>query len=456
MIYDVTVKKDKDMNTNTITNASANMKDALRSAAQAQYVDPHGFEKAQHFASRTVWSSHSVRCLIGQKSAQRYEKYVPVPTGLMPLARFLHLHVLMSGTPRKSPIACCIAALVRRTRGGFLVRRDALQQLLDGMALTAQKGGAHLGAGRDGTVVYTLDEVASRYPQAGVTCMHTFPGGATCYKKRVTIAETCNDMGVDPRDLAVKDIDDDEEARFEASLHTVVHRMFASTRPKKSSLCTLHGTINCIDVSAAGRSRRLLVMRRLAGDVTRLHPTVLKSPRAIKNLLVDVLGALAVFHRKRLAHMDVKPQNIMWYYTPQGLRFVLGDYGLLTPGHAVLQHLKDGGRPVGTPGYISPILYSGNLDEDGESAYARLAWLPAPGGQTLEQCIEGDRARAIARGGDLLACKADLHSLALTIVDLLDGPAGAETLRGFLSGLLFSRPSDFKTAVQALHAAQQL
>ncbi len=121
------------------------------------------------------------------------------------------------------------------------------------------------------------------------------------------------------------------------------------------SLAAVHGT---------GRhaGRAYLVTERLTG-ITLQHRLDELSRRDLPMPLaeaLDLLGAIAeglsVLHRAGLAHLDLKPANVMIC----GDRVVLIDFGLARPE----LHYRPGERPRGSPEYVAPEVVRGELEPE--------------------------------------------------------------------------------------------
>lgn len=98
----------------------------------------------------------------------------------------------------------------------------------------------------------------------------------------------------------------------------------------------------------------------------------LPEPLSIKNatdIIVQVLSALAVTHEMGIIHRDIKPSNIMVFDTPPPYQIRVLDFGIAT----VLDNLQgqtlltQQGNVRGTPSYMAPELFSGDVRASAES-----------------------------------------------------------------------------------------
>ncbi len=108
-----------------------------------------------------------------------------------------------------------------------------------------------------------------------------------------------------------------------------------------------------------------LVMERIPGVVLGEHLELVAergqklSPIEALDVLVPLAEALEAVHRAGIAHRDVKPDNVM--LAPAG-RVVLMDFGVMVP-----ESLRARLRAAGTPKYMAPEAFSGEIGAD--SAY---------------------------------------------------------------------------------------
>ena len=402
---------------------------------------------------------------------------------LAAFCRFLYVHVV--GNAKVPQEAVTIGALVmREDRRGFLarddlvayVRRTADRNLF--RRKRGQKGGATLGVGREGTRVYTGNEISAIYPTARRLCVFEFTplgaqGGPAC-------TPTASSKAADP-DIAIKDIPDDSSAIAESQIHQRVHAWFSGVAALEWT--PLHPTINCVDVERRvdGKTHRLLVFRAFDGDVS----YVTLKERDLWAVAHATLKALEVLHANGMVHLDVKPHNILWTETQptenkaaasnEGgeFSFCLGDYGVVTSAASVMANAVRGGSPSGTDGYISPLL----LEDDSENgvfpAFKRVARLcavppfkptPDPKGAKRAKRTKGTdgadddawaayfRFHRVATVDDVY--KADLQSLALALLHLARANdlvlPKKNGLIEFVASLMFFRPGDHFSAKAAL------
>jgi len=98
-------------------------------------------------------------------------------------------------------------------------------------------------------------------------------------------------------------------------------------------------------------------------------------------LIIDILRALEVLHRRGIVHRDLKPNNV--FLTPHGVKLL--DFGLARSFDDVsADRLTQTGIFVGTPGYMAPEVFSGaepgpaaDLFAAGALAIEMIAGVPA-------------------------------------------------------------------------------
>lgn len=123
--------------------------------------------------------------------------------------------------------------------------------------------------------------------------------------------------------------------RFSAQFEREARAISALNHP---NICTLY------DVGA-----NYLVMELLEGET--LAARLKRGPLPIETAKLygaQISAALAQAHSKGIVHRDLKPGNIM--ISKSGVKVL--DFGIAKSGTD--QTLTDGGRLMGTPGYMSP------------------------------------------------------------------------------------------------------
>lgn len=129
---------------------------------------------------------------------------------------------------------------------------------------------------------------------------------------------------------------------------------------------------------------------------------------------VDLLAAVRDLHRRGLAHLDVKPENVLI----RDGRPVLVDFGSARP----LGRRQPAGRPVGTPGFASPELEGGAaiaaaMDVFGVGATVLAALAAEPYGETTCTAADVTAARPDLAG--------DAGAVALVqVLATMTGPEG--------------------------------
>lgn len=132
-------------------------------------------------------------------------------------------------------------------------------------------------------------------------------------------------------------------------------------------------------------------------------------------IAVDLLAAVRDLHRRGLAHLDVKPENVLI----RDGRPVLVDFGSARP----LGRRQPVGRPVGTRGFASPEMEAGRPIAAGMDVFGV--------GATVLAALAGDPySETTCTAADVATARPDLATdagfVALTdVLIALTGPAGA-------------------------------
>ena len=404
-------------------------------------------------------------------AASDADAVVTLPLRMAALGRFLTLHAVASGA------APGVAShLWHRADGRYAATRRAAGILRSAAAAAAaaQRGGRQLGTGREGTRVYTADELAHEYPTARMVCLHGHAPGKPLCTRDLQKAAAWPQLAR----VALKDIPNAEDSLYESGVLVRVRDWMVAAGALDATC--LHPDTNCVVVRYAlvygvALKRRLVATRLMQGDVSALHMT----PRELLEMSRQVLRVLCVLHANSYLHMDVKPHNVLYERAAataatgaSRYAFALGDFGLAAHVATVLANAARGGSPSGTDGFTSPLLATSDADNRvfGRFQWAALATgalpraqLPAGGAARVQLYWQRqfDRRRAeMSTRDEQSVFKADLHSLGLTLLSLgstrratvsadeLFGPG--RPLGELLARLLFFRKGDFRTAPEAL------
>ena len=122
-----------------------------------------------------------------------------------------------------------------------------------------------------------------------------------------------------------------------------------------------HGSLPTVHCISKHDETSFIVMERVCGVTLGDHLRRLLENGDVMpvteatELLASIAEALAIIHDAGLAHLDVKPDNIM--LTPDR-RIVMLDFGLATPEFELLRLATS----AGTPAYMAPELVSRDID----------------------------------------------------------------------------------------------
>lgn len=376
---------------------------------------------------------------------------------VMMLARIVRVHMrLLAGDSAASKLP----SSVRRYMAGATFVRDC-----------DRIGGGLLGMGKDGTRVYTADYAQLRYQDATQACVWRH-----AKSRKDTMTRDCIEgegalTAVLPRNAAIKDIVSEQLAREESVLNERIFQWFTDSRAMTAT--PLHPDANSVDVTRSdGMKHRLIVQFAYEGDCSRVQ----LSQRQIAQVAAGVLRGLSVFHAHKALHTDVKPLNILWKRDARGeMEFVLADYDLVTSFEEVRKHATRGSSPTGTQGFMSPLLTQNEITNGALWQFHVVCEAAAvfPHGVASEldweAYFDSHRSKLRVPGSlsDALLQKGDVHSLALTMLDMLRN-TGIDTHKAsairdmlhpamldLLVRLMLIRPGDPLTAKAALRAVSR-
>lgn len=357
-------------------------------------------------------------------------------------------------------------------------------------------GGRFLGKGKDHTRVYTFEDLAQEHPMVQGLCVHVYyheglttPDPPHCFVAAdaagvmsVVAGALHKTLSLNVYGLALKDILDESDAGTELQYHQRIYRWFSEA--KCLHLTCLHPILHFMQLEESTRAsdtdsfleassdalegetdkhtdrgRKLLVTRLLDGDV---HKLSLREEELF-DLAAAVLQALVVFHDHKYLHMDIKPENVLWDVDRDGRRrFCLSDYNLMMSMARAAHYLRpdDGGGfqsvTHGTPGYTSPLMM---VEDVSGSTYRKFQYIAVKTRAFKNNMPPVWREYFDRVRGDTDMAKLDMHSLALTLIQLAVSQTNekggvSKLMRGpfgrFLARLMFFRPHDFQTAGQAL------
>jgi eukaryotic-like serine/threonine-protein kinase len=244
---------------------------------------------------------------------------------------------------------------------------------------------------------------------------------------------------------------DDVELRRGVAIKTAFADRIELQREAQALAQVHHPGVVSVHRFGTHRGVPFMVMERLYGSTvadhiaTRLvHRTVTEVAEAI-DILIGVIDGLAALHQAGIAHLDLKPANVILC---GGGRVVLVDLGIMMPEVAAGPQ-----APAGTPPYMAPEMISGELSPGrahhadlyafGAMAYELLAGAPPFGG--------GDITSVLAR--HLVDSPSALHELRPDVPERLtalvhaclakepsDRPDGAEWIAWELRAIRTPRP----------------
>lgn len=388
-------------------------------------------------------------------------------------------------------------------------------------------GGSVLGYGKRTTVVYTVDDIADEIPDLQRVCITDHARGAgtprvQCIegspskivssllratddvRRRTHFASAVRAqkgkaaaaVAAAGAQVAIKDCGDAAAAESEVLLNARVFSWF--TRAKALHLTTLHPRISYLEAFADGDKRHVLpVYAALDGNLNDLALVSDIHEDELLQMAERVLEFLAVLHAHGHIHMDIKPDNILFAYLESDdalasdeLDFRLSDYETIEDASYVASRVTSSTPrkfSQGTDGFMSPLL-TADGDDSANRVYPRFqavanacrcAGVFAYGAKSVLRSgrhrQKNDKqehglwaALFSAAKDDVANCiwKVDLHSLGLTLLDLMVPPDNDDSqsnqstvdrrryprLAKLLPRLMFFRTRDLWTAQAALLA----
>ena len=341
-------------------------------------------------------------------------------------------------------------------------------------------GGTILGYGKRSTLVYTIDDLLKHLPRVLRICIVSFTSSPKAKGRRdpprclsggaISIdSKLSQDQGL--QNVAIKDCGESAKAMSavvgEVAWNQKVHKWFeqanalglTSLHPATSHLEIIHRrapaqssfrTTNRVitvsqdgttiinnkssdetsnPVSAMIQKRVLPVYRECDGSLFDLNIMHRLTEPELMLMCRRVLQFLQVLHAKQHIHMDVKPDNILFVYddTTRAYDFCLSDYETLEAANQIASRIRRKGRfPQGTDTYMSPMLTADDTENKVYHNFIAVAKV------CLDTDLSNTEFEAIVHAAkkniDRNIYKVDLHSLALSLLDLiLPAPLSANT-----------------------------
>jgi len=72
------------------------------------------------------------------------------------------------------------------------------------------------------------------------------------------------------------------------------------------------------------------------------------------NAIMDILAGLEEIHSLRIYHRDLKPQNVLRFDTPEGSKYSISDFGLMSVSDTQITVLTQVGMAMGSDMYTAP------------------------------------------------------------------------------------------------------
>lgn len=333
-----------------------------------------------------------------------------------------------------------------------------------------QHGGTILGYGKRSTLVYTVEDLLKHLPRVLKICIASFalknskraPPPRCFYGGTISIeSKLINDAAL--QSVAIKDCGESPKALSsvigEVTWNQKVHKWFSqanaialtSLHPATSHLEVIHRRAPIQSSSRVTNRVKTLsrdattILKNKSSDRTPSDPSVatiqkrvLPVYRECDGSLIDlnimhrmqetelllmctrVLQFLVVLHAKHHIHMDIKPDNVLFTFTPdeEAYDFCLSDYETLENATQVAARVRRKGQfPQGTDGYMSPLLTIDDVENRVHPMFRAVAKVCRNKDVTASHLI--GMIDAAKKNIDANIYCVDLHSLALTLLDII-------------------------------------
>ncbi|PNH10527.1 hypothetical protein TSOC_002730 [Tetrabaena socialis] len=292
-----------------------------------------------------------------------------------------------------------------------------------------------IGKGKTGSYVFTSDCIQDFVRHGKLICENLYEN----YLKRNCLDSEKYDVGTKPpHNLVLKINDKADETRMEIAANNKIHSWLSKRSLLR--LSALHPTISTISVfdDANNMAADLVALRPMDGDVSRLTDL---TAQELLLLTKNALTVLYIIHEEKYMHLDIKPPNILYTSRKVGEErlFAVADYGILESMVGVHSFLARKSYS-GTLGYMSPLLLE---NDDANQVFPKFSRIFRKT-RGSELCTEAMRALFYAKRKEFnlqdpreqrgtpaslstlerLFPKIDLHSLGLTLYDLVDRQTG--------------------------------
>ena len=310
-----------------------------------------------------------------------------------------------------------------------------------------------LGYGRDGTVVYSAENLGTMYPLAESVTIG-FCSMRDMLKEVPLPGKDCSKYL--NNSVALKDLRNNDRAEEEATVNAFLYNCFAEQSCLQYSI--FHPKVCTVRVG----NHTLLPMQRFTGTANALLGTC--RTRLMLMLAEHVLLGLQVFHKHRLLHLDIKPSNILTLST-QGVgdKFVLADYDIAARADDVIDLISNH-RMHGTTGFVSPVMCDDAAKKKKNRLHSRYAKCCFIVDKKCDWNALFDKMRSViidekidrgVRRSAVFVC--DMHSLAVTLYELMGDAllSNSNVAITLLSALLSGTLGNARDALVLIRSLQQ-